>query len=90
MVNIQIKAISQILDRDLSRLRDEIDRYAAETLLWKTTGEIANPPGNLCLHLCGNLQHYIGGVLGHSGYVRNRPLEFSAKKYFTRRPLEGN
>ncbi|MEO8173519.1 MAG: DinB family protein, partial [Sediminibacterium sp.] len=39
----------------------------------------SNPGGNLCLHLLGNLQHYIGHVLGNSGYVRNRPKEFSDK-----------
>ncbi len=31
------------------------------------------------MHLCGNLQHYIGVGLGKSDYVRDRPLEFSAR-----------
>ncbi|NJE06923.1 DUF1572 domain-containing protein, partial [Thermococcus sp. M36] len=35
--------------------------------------------GNLCLHLIGNLNTYIGKELGNTGYVRDRPLEFSAK-----------
>ena len=42
-------------------------------------GDIKNPAGNLALHLCGNLQHYIGAVLGNTGYVRERPMEFSLK-----------
>ena len=47
--------------------------------LWKISGDIKNSAGNLCLHLCGNLQHFIGAVLGNSGYVRNRDAEFSRK-----------
>jgi uncharacterized damage-inducible protein DinB len=30
----------------------------------------------LVRHLCGNLQHFIGAVLGESGYQRNREAEF--------------
>jgi hypothetical protein len=37
---------------------------------------ITNSAGNLCLHLVGNLNTYIGNV-GNSNYVRNR--EFSLK-----------
>jgi len=31
------------------------------------------------LHLCGNLRHFIGAVLGNSGYVRDREAEFSRR-----------
>jgi hypothetical protein len=34
--------------------------------------------GNLCLHLIGNLNEFIGRQLGEISYQRNRPLEFSA------------
>ena len=47
--------------------------------IWLIKGDIKNPAGNLALHLCGNLQHYIGAVLGNTGYVRERPMEFSLK-----------
>jgi len=40
---------------------------------------ISNSAGNLCLHLIGNLNMFIGNVLGKTDYVRNRPLEFSLK-----------
>jgi len=33
----------------------------------------------LALHLAGNLQHFIGAILGGSGYKRNRPQEFEAR-----------
>ena len=31
------------------------------------------------MHLCGNLQHFIGHVLGGSAYDRDRVREFAAK-----------
>lgn len=37
-----------------------------------TAPGITNSVGNLGQHLCGNLQHFIGAVLGSTGYVRNR------------------
>jgi hypothetical protein len=40
---------------------------------------ITNSAGNLCLHLVGNLNTYIGNTYGNSNYVRNRELEFSLK-----------
>lgn len=68
-----------LFERDLDKLASEIERYPDDDTLWKTAGDITNPAGNLCLHLCGNLQHYISVRLGASEYQRNRPLEFSAK-----------
>src|SRR6266702_1906864 len=37
-----------------------------------------NSIGNLILHLTGNLNYYIGAQIGGTGYVRQRPLEFSS------------
>src|SRR5262249_62387735 len=36
-----------------------------------------NSIGHLILHLTGNLNHYIGAGIAKTGYVRNRPLEFT-------------
>jgi uncharacterized damage-inducible protein DinB len=36
-----------------------------------------NSVGHLILHLAGNLNHFVGGQLGGSGYVRDREREFS-------------
>jgi uncharacterized damage-inducible protein DinB len=71
--------ISFIINRDLDRLAEEIRAFKQEEDLWKVAGQIANPAGNLCLHLVGNLNTYIGAILGGSGYVRNREAEFSQK-----------
>ena len=40
---------------------------------------ISNSAGNLCLHLIGNLNYFVGAVLGNSGYVREREKEFTDK-----------
>lgn len=72
-----IESISSIIERDLKKLADEITSYPSEESIWKVEPGISNSAGNLCLHLCGNLQHYFGAVLGDTGYKRNRPEEFA-------------
>ena len=63
----------------LDQLKEEISLYKNEEDIWKLSGKISNTPGNLCLHLCGNLNHFFGATLGNTGYVRDRDLEFSRK-----------
>jgi hypothetical protein len=63
----------------LEVLRDEINAVNADGKLWKTQGDIINPPGTLALHLAGNIQHFIGAQLGKTGYVRKRDYEFNAR-----------
>jgi uncharacterized damage-inducible protein DinB len=74
-----IETIKTIFSRDLKKLRSEIDLYKKEENLWKVEEGIANSAGNLCLHLVGNLNTYIGKEIGKTNYVRNRELEFSLK-----------
>jgi len=74
-----IEILDKLYQRDLEKLKTEITSYKKEENLWKISGDIKNSAGNLCLHLCGNLQHFIGAVLGNSGYVRKRNEEFSKK-----------
>ena len=74
-----IDTLKKLFNRDLEKLKTEISSYNDEKKLWKISGEIKNSAGNLCMHLCGNLQHFTGSVLGNSGYVRNREAEFSTK-----------
>ncbi|HMN25362.1 MAG: DUF1572 family protein [Ignavibacteriaceae bacterium] len=73
------ESILEILNRDLNKLKDEISLYNDESSLWLIKNEINNSAGNLCLHLIGNLNHFIGALLGKTGYIRNRENEFSAK-----------
>ncbi len=69
----------KLLECDLEKLKTEITSYNDEKKMWEVKGNIKNSAGNLCLHICGNLQHFIGATLGNSGYVRKRDLEFSNK-----------
>ena len=71
------KDLIKIFERDLNQLIKEIDLYKNEQNLWLLDKEIKNTAGNLCLHLIGNLNHFIGAQLGMTGYIRKRELEFS-------------
>jgi len=76
MLTLTLKTIFR---RELEKLKREIELYKDETRLWIIDKGIANSAGNLCLHLIGNLNTYIGKELGGTGYIRNRDLEFSQK-----------
>ena len=68
----------EFLDGDLLKLKKEVEAFPDDPAFWSVSEGITNSPGNLTLHLLGNLNHYIGAKLGKSGYVRDRPLEFSS------------
>jgi hypothetical protein len=63
----------------LNQLKEELSLYKNESDLWIIKGDIKNTPGNLALHLIGNLKHFIGATIGSTGYVRNRDKEFADK-----------
>lgn len=71
--------LQTIFERDLNKLKDEINLYKDEADLWKTENQISNSGGNLCQHLIGNLNHFVGATLGATGYIRNRDEEFTAR-----------
>lgn len=74
-----IETLKSLFNRDLNKLKIEIESYQNENQLWAIDKNISNSGGNLCLHLIGNINTYIGAEIGKTGYVRNRPLEFSLK-----------
>jgi hypothetical protein len=74
-----IETLKTLFTRDLERLKREVELYVDESNLWKIEKDVANSGGNLCLHLIGNLNTYIGKEIGKTDYVRNRELEFSLK-----------
>jgi hypothetical protein len=73
-----ISVFVALFERDLNALAEELKAFKNEENLWLSPKEINNSAGNLCLHLCGNLQHFIGATLGNTGYVRDRAYELNA------------
>ena len=73
------QTLKALFRRDLEQLKREIELYQDEKVIWHIEKGISNSAGNLCLHLVGNLNAFIGAELGQTGYVRHRDLEFSLK-----------
>lgn len=68
-----------LFERDLLKLKSELLAYQSEENIWSVSGNISNSAGTLVLHLIGNINHFIGAVIGHNGYIRDREAEFSLK-----------
>jgi len=83
------KILLSLFNRDLAKLKDELNAYPDETKLWHIEKGISNSAGNLTLHLIGNLNHFIGAILGNTGFVRNRDSEFTLKSIPRAELLEG-
>ncbi len=73
------EVLNSIFKRELIKLKTEIELYKDESNLWRVEKNITNSAGNLCLHLVGNLNTYIGAILGKTSYARDRDAEFSLK-----------
>jgi uncharacterized damage-inducible protein DinB len=76
--------LKSIIATDLAarykKLADWLHEMAAplsEEQFWAKPFPFGNSFGHLVLHLTGNLNYYIGAQIAGTGYVRNRPLEFS-------------
>ena len=68
--------MADLLVRELEGLRREIALFPDDASIWRTVPGITNSAANLALHVAGNLQHFVGRVLGGTSYARNRELEF--------------
>jgi hypothetical protein len=73
------ETLKSLFNRDLNKLKMEIESYQKESSLWLVADGISNSAGNLCLHLIGNTNGFIGAQIGKTGYIRQRDLEFSLK-----------
>ena len=71
--------IVRLLTRELEGFRRELALFPDDGTLWRTVPGVTNSAGNLALHVAGGLQHFIGAVLGGSGYKRNRDVEFGRR-----------
>ena len=71
--------LETLLVRELRGLQREIELFPDDAGIWKTVPGITNSAGNLALHVAGNLQHYVGAILGGTSYLRHREIEFSRR-----------
>jgi uncharacterized damage-inducible protein DinB len=55
----------------------ELAAPLSDQQFWAKPFAFGNSFGHLLLHLTGNLNYYIGAQIVATGYVRDRPLEFS-------------
>jgi hypothetical protein len=55
----------------------ELAAPLSDDQFWAKPFPFGNSFGHLVLHLTGNLNYYIGAQIAGTGYVRDRPLEFS-------------
>lgn len=69
----------RLFERDTEKLKLEINSYSKEENLWKVAHNITNSAGNLCLHLVGNMSHFVGKEIGGFDYIRDREFEFAGK-----------
>jgi hypothetical protein len=72
-------ALAPLFRRDLTRLGQQIEAFPTEVALWLAPLHFTNTPGNLVLHLEGNLREYVGRRLGSVPYTRDRPPEFAGR-----------
>src|SRR4051794_25819463 len=63
--------------RHLASRVDRAVRSLPREALWVKPLPFGNSVGHLVLHLSGNLNHYVGAIIAGTGYVRDRPREFT-------------
>jgi uncharacterized damage-inducible protein DinB len=65
-------------------LADDVRELAgplSDEQFWSRPFGFGNSFGHLVLHLTGNLNYYIGAEVEGTGYVRDRPREFTEKNH---------
>ena len=73
------RTLAAIITRELRALERELNAYQTEDQVWALPAGLPNSGGTLALHAAGNLQHFVGAVLGGSAYVRDRDAEFQRR-----------
>jgi hypothetical protein len=72
--------VAQEYERYFRHLASRVERVARSLppeKFWVKPFAFGNSVGHLVLHLTGNLNHYVGAKIAASGYVRDRPKEFT-------------
>jgi hypothetical protein len=81
---LNMSELNSMIARDLSRFYREKSEAIHALMgplstdqIWTRPFPYGNSIGHLLLHLTGNLNYYVGAEIAGTGYVRDRPLEFS-------------
>lgn len=69
----------RLFQLEIDRIISEFQSYKKDENIWLLAGQVNNSSGTLALHLLGNIHHFIGHILGGTGYVRNREEEFAQR-----------
>jgi uncharacterized damage-inducible protein DinB len=67
--------IARVMPAQIRSCLDQLD----DDQLWWRPNEQANSVGNLTLHVCGAVQHFLNRGVGGQEYVRDRPAEFATR-----------
>jgi len=81
-----VATLRLVLVRELGAVRRSVEAYPDDASVWAVPAGLPNAGGTLVLHVAGNLRHFLGTVLGGSGYTRDREAEF-ARRNVTRAEL---
>ena len=79
MPDLNATLIAALVDRytiNAARVR-ELAVPLTDAQFWRKPFPFGNSFGHLVLHLTGNLSYYIGTQIANTGYVRDRPREFT-------------
>jgi Protein of unknown function (DUF664) len=69
-------AVIRVLEEQRDAIR-ELSANLDEAAFWTRPLDPGNSIGHLVLHLSGSLNHFVGAQIGCTGYVRDRPREFT-------------
>jgi uncharacterized damage-inducible protein DinB len=71
--------LQRLITRELRAFRRELEAYPDDASVWRLIPGVPNTGGTLALHVAGNIQHFIGAIVGRDGYVRDRDAEFARR-----------
>ncbi len=73
---------------ELDKLKNEVVSFESDEFLWKISEASLIAAGNHILYNTGTLQHFIGSIIGDSGYIRNKEAKMKARNVSRERLLE--
>lgn len=68
------------------QVRTCLDKLSDDEIWWRPN-EGSNSVGNLVVHICGSINHYLNHNIGGTGYQRQRDAEFAERRPIPRAEL---